>query len=133
MTPTLSLGPWDSPAIEFMPQDIEPLVVLLMQRHAPLDEDTLGSVWTFVSLDTLHLSERSSDFFEKLEGICREVVSGRLTHFDAEQIRGSEFDGYLHRYLGDGSITSGVREAAERFLDFVAANPSHWPLSKPSS
>ena len=133
MTPTLKLGPLDSPSIEFMPQDIEPLVILLMQQHAPLSEETLGSVWSFVSLDTLYLSDRSTEFFAKLEDICRQVTSGRLTQFDAEQIRGSEFDGYLHRYLGDGSITSGARAAAEQFLIFLAANSSHWPPNKPTT
>ncbi|HEX8903060.1 hypothetical protein [Vitreimonas sp.] len=108
---------------------MEPLVILLLQKCGPLGEDTLGSVWSFVTLDTLHLSNTSADFFRKLEDICQQVVVGRLTQFDPDQVRGSEFDGYLHRYLGDGTITPGVRSAAERFLAFLAENPRFWPPS----
>mgnify|MGYP000069441217 CR=1 FL=1 len=133
MTPTLSLGPWDAPAIEFMPQDIEPLVVLLLQKYEPLSHPTHSSVWSFVTLDTLDLHDGSADFFEKLENVCREVVSGRLLQFDAEKIHNSEFDGYLTRHLGDGSISSGASAAAKQFLEFLAANPGHWPPKQPAS
>ena len=127
MTPTLSLGPFDSPSIEFVPRDIEPLVILLMEQNAPLTNDTLACVWTFIQLDSLHLREGSEGFFLKLENTCRRVVEGELTWFDVTKIRGSEFDGYLHRHLGDGSVTASVKIAAQRFLDFLAANPGYLP------
>jgi hypothetical protein len=126
MTPTLSLGPYGAPSIEFMPRDIEPLIALVIETQSPLDKDALGSIYSFVSLDTLDLADNSSGFFRCLEAVCRQVVTGTLTRFDAAKIRASELDGYM-RCVGDGSVTSGARNAAKRFLEFLEANPDHWP------
>jgi len=127
MTPTLILGPSDSPSIEFMPQDIEPLVILMIEFCRPLSASELDSVWAFTGLDTLHLREGSIGFFLKLEDMCGRVLAGELTRYDVEKIKNSEFAGYLDRFCTDGVLTPGVRVAARRCLDFLAANPNFWP------
>ena len=127
MIATLKLGPWDSPSIELMPSALEPLLVLMIERNAPLDEADLKAVWSFVQLDTVFLSERSKGLFFKLEETCKCVAAGQVETFDADAVRMSEFAGYLDRYLGDGVLTPAAKHAAQVFLDFLAAHPTYWP------
>lgn len=134
MTPTLSLGPWDSPSIEIMPWDIYPIIALMIETGDPLDKDVLESVWTFVQLDTLYLHGDSEGFFAKLEDTCQRIRAGELTHYSAVKLKNGEFAGYLDLHAKDGVVTPGVKEAAQRFLDFLAAHPDLWanrgPLKK---
>ena len=96
MTPTLSLGPYGAPSIEFMPRDIEPLIALVIETQSPLDEDALGSIYSFVSLDTLDLANNSSGFFRCLEAVCQQVVHVgyiSLAHFGFKLPSIKEIDG----------------------------------------
>lgn len=127
VTPTLKLGPWDSPSLELMPQAIEPLLVLAVQRNAPLNQTDLDAVWSFVRLNTVYLGEHSKRLFLKLEEACKCVVSKEVETFDADAVRMSEFAGYLDRFLGDGVLTPTAKHAAQVFLDFLAAHPTYWP------
>lgn len=127
MTPTLKLGPEDSPSIEFMPRDVEPLVILMIECGGPMCASELDSVWTFAQIDTLYLHEDSVGFFRKLEEVCRRVLAGELKQYSVIKIKNSEFAGYLDRDWNTGEVTAGVKEAAHRYLEFLAGNPEHWP------
>jgi hypothetical protein len=127
MKPTIALGPWDSPKIEFMPEDVEPLIILILQVYSPLDSADMASVWSIVGLDTLHLDELSASLFVKLEDISHRVLAGELTQYSVGIVANSEFAGSLDRFVTDGLVTPGTPLAAQRFLNFLAAHPNYWP------
>lgn len=118
MIATLKLGPYDAPSIEFVPQDIEPLVALASQNPEALTANDVDHIWSFLTLETLYLDEHSEPFFRRLESACREVLAGRIAQIDMERQKTSEFREYL-RYIGDGSISQSTRAAAQRFIEFL--------------
>lgn len=124
----LKLGPLDSPLAEFMPWDIYPVIAVMIELNPPLSPNDLDSVWTFLQLDTSFLDEESLSFFLKLEDACKRILAGEVAGYDADAIRQSEFAGYLDHGAKDGVVTPGVKAAAQRFLDLLAANPDYWPL-----
>jgi len=128
MTPTFKLGPGDAPAIEILPSEINPLVALLVEERAPLDGEILNSILSFLQLDSLYLSKNSESFFLGFESICGRVVAGDLIQYSVARVETSEFAGYLKGGAGEGIVTSAIRAAAQRFLDFLAKHPDHWPL-----
>jgi hypothetical protein len=132
MIPTLSLGPLlDEPSIEFMPEDIYPMVALMLDGHSALRPVDVVNILTFLRLDTLYLNDEAKAFFRDLEAISRGIVADELTHYDVAKIRTSEFADDLRIYANDGVISPGVKAAARRFLDFLAANPNHWQRDEP--
>ncbi|ESQ77187.1 hypothetical protein [Asticcacaulis sp. AC402] len=130
MIPYLKLGPLDAPKLEIMPSDVNPVVALMIEHYSPLNEDDLDNVWTFVQLDGLFLGEDTESFFLKFETLCQRILVGELVQYDLDRIRTSEFADYLKRGMDDGVIGPGVKAAAQRFLEFLAAHPEHWPYRR---
>ena len=128
MIPTLKLGPLDSPRLEIMPEEINPIVALLIEECPSTDCDVLNSVWSFLLLDCLHLSQSTEEFFISVENVCKRIVVGELTTFSADRIKASEFEGFLRKGVDEGVVTEATKIAAQRFLDFLAAHPEKWPF-----
>jgi hypothetical protein len=128
MMPTISLGPLDECEIEIEQKDIYPIICLIVEIFDPLNADDSISVESFLYHDGLCLRSHNESFFSKLETICKRIVGGEIAHYDVEKIRASEFaPAYGTRYAQDGIVTPGVKDAAQRYLDFLASNPDYWP------
>lgn len=128
MTPTISLGPFDSPSLEIMPWDIHPIITTMAGRFPSMSTEVRDSIWSFLQLDTLFLEDETEEFFSALEGVCRGIVNGDVSQYSIIDVKNSEFSSDLKRNANDGVITPGVKAAAQRFLDFLAANPEWWPM-----
>ncbi|MBB4083096.1 hypothetical protein [Brevundimonas lenta] len=93
-----------------------------------MSPDDLESAFSLLMLDTLFLRGKSEGFFLKFEDACRRIQSGELTHYGPSTLAASGFAEYLEKCSHDGTVTPDVKAAAQRFLDFLEANPGHWPL-----
>jgi len=128
MIPTLKLGPWESPAIEIPPSEINQVLALLLAVYAPLEGDMRDSLWSFLQLDTITLDERTESFFVGFERVCERIASSDLLEYSVAQVEASEFRGYFKGGVGDGTLTSATRSSARQFLGFLASHSDHWPL-----
>lgn len=128
MTPTLKLGPRNSPRFEVMPSSICPIIALLVEQYTPLNADDRDSILSFLQLDTIYLEKCTEGFFFKLEFICKRIVSNELVHYDVERLQISEFSEYLKCGTYEGKVTQEVRAAAQQFVDFLASHSDYWPL-----
>lgn len=126
MIPTLSLGPWDAPSFEVLPEDMNPIVALLIEQFSTADQD--NNLFQFLTLDTISLRDGSEEFFLRFENICKRIVSNEFAQYSVAKIQMSEYASYFKGGVGDGVISNGVKVAAQRFLDFLANHPDYWPL-----
>jgi hypothetical protein len=128
MIPTLSLGPWDSPAFEILNSSLNPIVAILVEQSPPMNADERDALMSFLQLDTIFLDSRTESLFRRLERTCRSIASGEVSGYGVEAIQASEFADYLRRMPWTGRVTQDVVDAAQGFLDFLAGHPGHWPL-----
>jgi hypothetical protein len=127
MNPELSLGPWDAPSFEMHHSDVRAIVALLLEAHAPLDQEDTQYIWTLLTLDSVHLHSDSSSFFLKFADICTHICEGHLSHYDPEKLRTTEFAACFKGGVGDGAVTEAVVGTARGFLAFLKEHPDRWP------
>lgn len=131
MTPTIKLGPWDSPSLEFAPRDIYPLIVLMLEEggNPTLSSDELDSVRSFLMLDSIYLEEETVKFFANLEKLCARIIAGEFARYSIALVRPLELASYLRGFEGEGEVTPRIKSAAENYLRLLKSHPEYWPVA----
>jgi hypothetical protein len=111
-----------------MPWEIQPIVALLVERCAPLNTDELDRVWSLLQIELISLDRHSESFYLKLIKVCQSVASEEVKKYSVNKIEASEFQDCFNLCDECGDITSEVKAAAKRFLNFISENPEYWPL-----
>ncbi len=127
MSPELSLGPLNSPSIEFSREEIYPIVAYILQNAHDLNDDRVDNIRTFIGLDTAYLHRGTEWLFRCLETVCKAILAGEAHPINRYQLKFSEVGSWLTVNMKTDDIPPESKGAAQRYLDFLAAHPDHWP------
>lgn len=127
MNPELSLGPSDAPSFEMRHSDVRVIVAMLLEAHAPMDQEDTKNMRTLLTLDGLYLHSGSDSFFLKFADVCTRICEGHLSHYDPQKLRTTTFAACFKGGVGDGAVAQAVVDTARGFLAFLKEHPDRWP------
>ncbi|NEX91886.1 hypothetical protein [Caulobacter sp. 17J65-9] len=134
MIPTIYLGPaGDAPEFEILDEDLYPIVAMVIESKPALSDDEINSLSMFLALDTLHLDSEAGNLVSRFADVCQRILAEELVKYHPGTLTASdEFCWYLRPgCVGEGGVTPGVKDAAKRFLDFLAANQGNQSFERP--
>lgn len=128
MNPTLSLGPWDAPSLEFEHGDLYPILAALIEKSRPVEPAEWDSIVTLLQVDGLYLREDTKNFFLMFADVCHRITAGEIKSYDPSWIDDPDIRYFVRTFPNDGILTSGAKATASRFMRFLAGHLDYWPL-----